>query len=76
MVTGSFGYSDPENGERTVPLGTGAVKSQGASRFPKISDQPSPIGDLEYSFCIILINGAGNDKDSAQGCYKLPIGDG
>jgi anti-sigma B factor antagonist len=26
--------------------------------------------------CIILINGAGNDKDIAEGCSRLPIGDG
>jgi hypothetical protein len=49
----------------------------------KISDQPSPIADLEHPFCNILINQRHpllalwrNDRDIAEGCSKLRIGDG
>jgi hypothetical protein len=55
---------------------------------PKISDQPSPIANLEDPFALSLsipyikpqltmtVDLRGIDKDDAKGCSKLAIGDG
>jgi hypothetical protein len=62
----------PEARKNVGPAFFGAVNKLQTTRIPitlPISNQPSPIADLDYPFAFSNIA-------VAEGCYKLAVGDG